>query len=259
MVVQYKGTDYYGFQRQPGLPTVQQKLEEVLSSLFNEKTEVAGSGRTDAGVHALHQVVNFRSAVDFPLRRLRLAANSYLPSDISVTDVAEVSADFDARRDAKWREYHYYILNRPFPSPFYEDFSWFIPQTLDSSRIEQSFEHLVGRHDFSAFTLGAQSDRSNLVSVLEMGMVKDDELIAIRIRAKAFITHMVRIILGSLVDVGLGRSSSADIAEILQSRDRRRAGRTAPAKGLTLTRISYGGNQAAREDNWLLSLAHCPK
>lgn len=254
LVMQYAGTNYYGFQRQPQLPTVQGKVEEVLGSLMQQKVSLTPAGRTDAGVHAYHQVANFRTEQDFPLERLQVAANTYLPSDITIADVTQAPNDFDARRQARWREYHYYILNRPFPSPFWNSFSWLVPRPIDVLEVEKSFKVLLGRHDFSAFTLGCRADQDNKVNILDIGIGKSDGLCSIRVRAEAFITHMVRILVGTLSEVGTGQRSASDIRDILASRDRRQAGRTAPAKGLILTNVSYaagGSSEPARLPRWL--------
>lgn len=255
--VEYLGTRYSGFQPQkgqPGRPTVQGELEKALSLILGHGVRINGAGRTDAGVHAFGQVVNFETPSKMSGERLLRSANAVLPPDIAVKAVEDVSPEFDARRSAVWREYHYYILNRPHRSVFFDPLCHFVAPPLDVEAMGKAASALLGRHDFSAFCsseglrqLGP--DRTAERTVLEIACGPSEAivwageplegLITLRVRAHAFLHNMVRVMAGTLLWVGRGRLGAADVVEILASKDRRRAGPTAPAKGLTLVRIHY--------------------
>ncbi len=239
MVVQYDGTDYAGFQRQPGVPTIQAELERALSQLLREPVEITAAGRTDAGVHALGQVIAFWTANPIPVEKLPRAVNGLLPLAISAVEAVEVPPDFHPRFDARGKLYTYRILNRPVPSPFICRYAWHVEEKLDVDAMRQAAQHLIGRHDFSAFCASGSSFKNKVRTLRRLDISTDNDVIEMRFEADAFLYMMVRIIVGTLVEVGLGKRQPNELAAILQSRDRRQAGRTAPPQGLCLVKVWY--------------------
>jgi len=253
LTLEYDGTNYNGWQKQPKQEgrTLQGEVEIALSTLLGESIETTVAGRTDAGVHAFGQVVNFKTTSDMDIRRVPYSLNALLPDDIAVKGAEDVLEEFDARRDPKWREYHYYILNRPYRSVFTNRFVHHEARLLDVEAMNQAVGSLKGRHDFTSFcTTDSASRIENPVrTVLEISCKRSSDivwageplegLIAIKVRAHAFLHNMVRIIAGTAIDVGLGNLSPQDIPSIIEARDRTKAGKTAPAKGLTLVRVEY--------------------
>jgi tRNA pseudouridine38-40 synthase len=238
LTLEYLGTNYHGFQKQPGLSTIQSELDKTLSLILGEQIRVIGAGRTDAGVHATGQVANFKTSSDMAPSRLQWSANSLLPSDIVITRTEEVAPSFNARWFAISREYVYRILNRTYPSAFSAGTTYFFARKLNVEAMDAACSCLRGEHDFSAFC--SSYPRHNYVrEVMETGCRREDDLITVRIKANSFLHNMVRIIVGTLIEVGLGNLDLRDVEEILEGKDRNRAGVTAPAHGLVLTKIEY--------------------
>lgn len=242
LVIEYDGTAYQGWQLQPPpQPTVQGALEIVLRDLTGEPAlRVRGAGRTDAGVHARGQVANFFTESSIPARGLMLGANSRLPRDIVVLSCEDVALDFDARRCARGKIYRYGIVNRLVRSARDDRYLWHVRFPLDLGAMQAAARPLIGRHDFRAFR-AANCERENTVrTVRRIDVTRgDDDRIWIEVEATAFLKNMVRIIAGTLVSVGLGQLTPADVAAVLASGDRRRAGMTAPAQGLEMVRVLY--------------------
>lgn len=243
LTLEYLGTGYVGWQVQPeshGL-SIQQELQKALSTLLKEEIKVIGAGRTDAGVHAAAQVANFKTNSDVALDKLRWSGNSLLPNDIVIKEAEEVPAGFDARRSAQWREYDYHILNRPYPSAFHNQVTHYVARPLTISAMNEAAGYLVGKHDFSSFCVAASAKEENSTAreVLFLRCFKEEDLVKIRVRAGSFLHNMVRIIAGALIKVGLGEMSPDEVKRVLQARDRKKAGPTAPAQGLFLARVYY--------------------
>ncbi|MFS8543891.1 MAG: tRNA pseudouridine(38-40) synthase TruA, partial [Limnochordales bacterium] len=243
-VVAYDGTGMLGFQRQRRGPTIQGLLEEAIAALTGEQVRVLGAGRTDAGVHALGQVISFRTQSRIPVERWPYALNSRLPAQVVVHGAEEAPADFHPRRDATAKEYHYSIWNAPFPSPFWARWALHVPQPLDVAAMAEAAALLVGRHDFAAFrAAGSTPVRSTVRHLMELRVERSPHCPQhVRIVAKAdgFLYHMVRNIAGTLLLVGQGRQRPKWVAEVLAARRRDMAGPTAPAHGLCLVRVEYG-------------------
>lgn len=238
LTLEYLGTNYHGFQKQPGLSTIQSELDKTLSLILGEQIRVIGAGRTDAGVHSTGQVANFKTSSDMVLSRLQWSANSLLPSDIVITDAEEVDPKFNARWSAVSREYVYRILNRTYPSAFRAGTTYFFARELNVETMDAACSYLRGEHDFSAFC--SSYPRHNYVrEVMEAECKREDDLLGVRIKANSFLHNMVRIIVGTLIEVGLGDLPVEAMKEILESKDRNRAGVTAPAHGLVLTKVEY--------------------
>jgi len=241
LTVEYEGTAYQGWQVQPGGPTVQEVLERALATALREPVRVRGAGRTDAGVHACGQVAAVRVRhVPPDLERLRRSLNALTPDDVAVRDIAVVDDAFDPRRHALSRVYEYRIWNAPAPSPFWRRHAWHVPLPLDVAAMEEAVAALAGEHDFAAFRgADAGPQRSTVRRVLETAVRADGPLLVYRIEATGFLKHMVRNIVGTMVEVGRGERSPSSMRDILESRDRTQAGPTAPPHGLLLVTVRY--------------------
>ncbi|MCE5314791.1 MAG: tRNA pseudouridine(38-40) synthase TruA [Armatimonadota bacterium] len=239
VVVEYDGTDYHGFQFQPGVPTIQGELERVLGKIVKERVTVYGSGRTDAGVHAAGQVINFRTRGSIPTSRLCVAMNSLLASGIAAVEATEVEGDFHARYSARSRLYRYDILNREMPSALAGRFCWHVNRALDVEAMSTAAECIVGVHDFSSFWCAKGDDHCPIRDMMSVDIRRCGEHVIIEMRANAFLRSMVRVIVGTLVDMGLGRLPGGVMGDILEARDRQAGGRTAPPQGLCLVEVEY--------------------
>ncbi len=244
LTVAYDGTAYAGWQVQPGQATIQGCLESAVRRITGETTRVVASGRTDAGVHALGQVVSFRSATRLSSEVLLRALNANTPEDIHVWDVAQAPTGFHAIRDAVGKRYRYVIQDGPHPDIFLRRYAWHIAQPLNVEHMAESLKPLVGRYDFSSFEASGAPRKSSVRTVSELCVrrVPNErvERIVLEVAADGFLYNMVRNIVGSAVIVGRGDRSPAWMAEVLMCRDRRQAGPTAPPHGLTLVCVDYG-------------------
>lgn len=240
LTVSYDGTAYNGFQRQnPPQVAVQNVLEEKLSAVCGDSVELAASGRTDSGVHAIGQVVNFFTDGTIPLDRLPRAVNSILPPDIVVLEAAEADRDFSARHSAKSKIYIYRILQGYIPDPFERNYSWNIHKELDTDSMEKCLRMIEGTHDFSAFRAVGGPPVSPVRTIYEASLEKKGRIVELKFFANGFLYHMVRNLVGTLVNVGMGRTSVQRFWEIMASLDRNQAGATAPARGLYLYKVNY--------------------
>lgn len=237
--IEYDGTHFVGWQRQSQGRSVQRTAEEAFSTVAAEPIELIVAGRTDAGVHALSQVAHFDTKSERGPRNWVLGANAHLPEDVTVLWTQEVDGDFHARYSAISRTYAYFVCERSTrPALLRKRVAW-VRGTLDLERMREGARHLVGEHDFSAFRAAECQSRSPVRTVKELEVFRDDGLLCISVKANAFLHHMVRNIAGSLVEVGRRRREAGWMREVLESRDRRLGGPTAPAQGLVLTAIEY--------------------
>lgn len=236
-VIAYQGTAYHGWQIQPSAPTVQGTIEDRLQQMTNRPCRLRAAGRTDAGVHALGQVANLRTNSELSLRSLFRGLNALLPDDISIRSVEEVPIEFDSRRGNQGKHYRYSIWNRREPSPGLVATTYHLHRPLDTLAMAKAAQLLVGIHDFASFR-SASCDRETTIRTLYRSTVScRGGLIQIDVEGTAFLKNMVRIIAGTLIEVGRGQRPPASIPELLQARDRTRAGLTAPALGLCLMRV----------------------
>ena len=242
LTLEYEGTNYHGWQSQTGsgLGTVQETLEQALSSLTHEPTRVNGSSRTDAGVHALAYVANVMTGCRIPPAAWAPALNHFLPEDIRVLSSEETALDFHARFSAIGKLYSYRILNRRAPSALYRHAAWHVNLPLDTRSMQSAAEHLTGQHDFSAFRAAGCSASSPVRTLKPIVIRKSDDMVELRLEADSFLQYMVRNITGTLVEVGLGRFRPEEVKQMLLSCDRKTAGRTAPPHGLYLVQVLYG-------------------
>jgi len=240
LIVEYDGSNYQGWQIQKSEPTIQGVIEEKLGIILNQKTRVIGSGRTDAGVHALNQVAHFLTSSKIEIGSLKKGVNSLLPSDIVIKELTEVDVDFHARYDAKSRVYKYLIWNGDTLSTFYRRFSWQVPHQLDIEGMRKAGDYLLGWHDFASFQ-GADSKNSSSEREIMQFTIRGRSKgwIITTVEANAFLRHMVRNIMGTLLEVGRGSMRVKEFGDILESKERRRAGITAPPQGLFLKEVKY--------------------
>ena len=240
LLIEYEGTNYAGWQVQKNLPTIQGTIQEKLKILTGEEIELTSASRTDAGVHALGQVANFRTVRGISLHSVQMGLNALLPDDIAVKSAEDVSMDFDSRKDAKSKTYRYLILNRPYPSAINRNFSWHVFQKLDTDAMKKAASYLVGKKDFTSFR-AAECDALHFVrEILSFSIKKkDDGFLEIEVKGTAFLRHMVRIMVGTLVAIGKDKIKVEDFQRIIGAKDRRLAGMTAPPYGLFLKEVEY--------------------
>lgn len=239
LTIEYDGTEFYGFQRQPKHRSVQGELESRLSKLLGEPITIVGAGRTDAGVHATGQVVNLKVNAALPLENAVQVFNAALPADIAVRKVDEVSLDFHARRMARSRVYRYTILNRPVRSARLGRFTGWTPHPLDVTPMRQALETLLGEHDFRAFQAAGSPMKTTYRRMIRGSCRRLGELVWVVLEADAFLYQMARIILGALIEVGTGRQPPEWMAELMRGRDRRLCPPPASASGLCLVQVKY--------------------
>jgi tRNA pseudouridine38-40 synthase len=240
MIIEYDGTGYYGWQRQSGDITIQQVLEEILQRITGEKVTLHGSSRTDAGVHALHQVAHFRTSSRIPERNLLLGLNSLIPRNIVVKDLTEVDEEFHARYAARSKTYFYRIFNSNVRTALHRNYCWCVFKPLDVGVMAEAASFLKGVHDFSAFCSAQTDVKSYVREVYDARFEREGgSFLRFSVEANGFLRHMVRTIVGTLVDVGKGKMTPMDFRGILESRDRKKAGVTAPPQGLFLAGVKY--------------------
>jgi tRNA pseudouridine38-40 synthase len=239
LLIEYDGTQYHGFQWQVGLPTIQSELEQAIRRFCGQSSRVMAASRTDAGVHAEGQVVSFWAKSTLDTMTLVKALNYYLPRDIAVKAAYSASDDFNVRRDALSREYHYYILNRNTRSPFSQRFALFMPKTLDIEAMNEACQFIPGEHDFASFASSLDDNRSTLRNVYEAGIEKKGDFTVFRMVANSFLPHQVRSTVGLLLRLGLGKIGTEDFRHIMEARSLGLAGPLSPACGLYLKRVNY--------------------
>jgi tRNA pseudouridine38-40 synthase len=247
-IISYNGTAYSGFQTQPRGNTIQDELEQSIKQLTGEKVKVISSGRTDAGVHARGQVINFLTNSAIPVERWCLALNTRLPNDIVVLTAEEVPLDFHSRKAAKRKTYCYAIRTARFPNVFHRDFEFHHYTPLDVEAMREALECLIGEHDFSSFCTVRTDKEIRVRTIYEVRIeAAPDEMadeykigsLRVIITGSGFLYNMVRIIVGTLFQIGEGKRASSDMRRILEARDRSQAGPTAEAIGLTLWQVEY--------------------
>jgi tRNA pseudouridine38-40 synthase len=237
-IVEYDGTAYAGFQEQPDRPTIQGEMERALARVTREEAKIVGAGRTDAGVHARGQVVHFVTGWKRSLDELHRAFNAILPHDIAVREVTLAEPDFHARFSAASRQYRYTILNQQVRSPLEGRYTYHYAQALDAAAMDGALRYLTGTHDFASFGQPTQGD-STMREVMHASCVREGNHVKIDLTANAFLRHMVRSIVGTLLLVGKGAIAPSDVRQILQARDRSAGGAPVPAHGLCLVRVNY--------------------
>jgi tRNA pseudouridine38-40 synthase len=241
LVVAYDGTNYHGWQLQPNVVTIESVLNDALSDLFNEEIKVIGASRTDTGVHALGNIAVFDTKARMPAEKISYALNQRLPEDIRIQSSSEVPLDFHPRHQDSQKTYVYKILNREFPMPTQRLYSYFTYVPLDIELMQKAADYLVGEHDFKSFCSINTVAQTTVRTIYGISVDKDGDMISIKVTGSGFLYNMVRIIAGTLMEVGKGKLSPNKIPEILDSLNRTHAGPTAPACGLTLYEYKFVG------------------
>ncbi len=238
-IVEYDGTRFCGWQTQANGPTIQAAIEDALQQVAGHPVRIFAAGRTDSGVHALGQVISFNLERDITARKLHRALNSLTPPAITLRTLDVASDDFDPRRMARRRAYVYRIWNTPYPSPFWQRFAWHVQRPLDLEAMQQAANDLLGDHDFESLRASTCDARTSVRRIFISQWQRDEQLLSYHIEATAFLRHMVRTIVGTLAEIGLGVRPVDDMPRLLAARDRGQAAATAPPEGLCLTRVDY--------------------
>ena len=240
LAIQYDGTRYKGWQRQKNRDdTIQSKLEIVLSRITGEPINVIGAGRTDAGVHAQNQAANFHTSSTLSLQRILDDCHRYLPEDIVIKSAEEADPRFHARYQARFKKYIYSIDNGRYHDVFLRRHAYHIGTPLDMKKMADACIFLRGRHDFRSFTSFISKKKSTIVELKDLHLTRENELLSIHFEAQSFLSHMIRIITGTLIEIGMGNLDRENLKEILEKRERKAAAFTAPARGLCLISVEY--------------------
>ena len=237
LTISYKGTAYGGWQQQKNARSIEEELKKAIFKTTGETVIVYGAGRTDAGVHALAQTANFRTDCRIPEERIAYALNARLPHDILVTESVEVPDDFHSRYNAVGKIYAYHLYLGPIPSPFYDEYCWHMPRPIDLTLMEAQCAYLLGTHDFRSFMASGSSVKTTVRRIESIDFEREGPWVTITFKGNGFLYNMVRIMVGTLVEIGMGKKR--DMVSIVAARDRSCAGMTAPAKGLFLKQVLY--------------------
>lgn len=239
LTIEYDGKCYNGWQKQPNKLNIQGEIERAIYNITKEEVDLIGSGRTDAGVHALGQVANFKTNSEIPIEKLPLAINSQLKNNIVIKEAEEVDERFHSRYNAKHKTYRYIINNSKCGTAIYRNLEYSYPFKLDAEKMKQASKYFEGEHDFKAFKSSGTSSKNSVRTIYKAIVKQEGEKIIIELTGNGFLYNMVRIISGTLLDVGLGKIRAEEIPEIIESKDRQRAGKTLPAHGLYLVEVKY--------------------
>ena len=239
LTIEYDGKEFNGWQKQPNKLNIQGNLEKVISDLTKEEIEIIGSGRTDAGVHALGQVANFKTNSNIPIEKIAIAINSRIKQSIRIKKAEEVDERFHSRYNCKRKTYRYIINTSETGSAIYRNLEYNIKMQLDVKKMQEAVNFFVGEHDFSAFKSSGTSSKSSVRTIYNAKVEQDGERIIIELTGNGFLYNMVRIISGTLVEVGLNKIKPEDITKIIESKNRQNAGKTLPPCGLYLVSVEY--------------------
>ena len=237
--IEYDGKDFNGWQKQPNKPNIQGEIERAIYNITKEEVDLIGSGRTDAGVHALGQVANFKTNSNIPIEKLALAINSQLKNSIIIKKAEEVDERFHSRYNAKHKTYRYIINNSPCGTAIYRNLEYCFPIKLDVSKMQEAAKYFEGEHDFKAFKSSGTSAKNSVRTIYNASVKQEGEKIIIELTGNGFLYNMVRIISGTLLDVGLQKIKPEEIKNIIEEKDRQKAGKTLPAHGLYLVEVKY--------------------
>lgn len=239
LTIEYDGTNYVGWQRQQNGISIQEQIEKAINKVTGEKVHLIGSGRTDKGVHAKGQVANFTTRSTIPPSRFKLALNNNLPEDIVILNSERVSDDFHSRYDAIGKKYKYLIYNNPIRGALYRNFAYQVPYHLDYKEMERAMNFFIGTHDFISFMVSKNNVRATTKTITQTSLKKKGNIIFFTIEGDGFLHNMVRIIVGTLVDIGRGKMRSSSVPHIISLKNRKFAGHTAPPQGLYLEKVYY--------------------
>lgn len=239
LTIEYDGKCYNGWQKQPNKLNIQGEIEKAIYNITKEKVALIGSGRTDAGVHALGQVANFRTDSQIPIEKLAIAINSQLKNSIVIKNAEEVNERFHSRYNAKQKTYRYIINNSKTGSAIYRNLEYCFPIKLDVEKMKKAAKYFEGEHDFKAFKSSGTSSKNSVRTIYKAEVKQDKERIIIELTGNGFLYNMVRIISGTLLDVGLGKILPEEIPNIIEEKNRQKAGKTLPPHGLYLVAVEY--------------------
>jgi tRNA pseudouridine38-40 synthase len=239
LLIAYDGTAYHGWQTQLNKVTIQETIEKALSIVMKQKIDLTGSGRTDSGVHALGQVANFKADTKIPEDKIKIALNANLPPDIRILDSVDVDMSFNARFNALDKTYMYQIYHDRVGNPFYSRYSCFIPQSLDIDKMEEALKLIMGTHDFKGFMASGSYVKTTVRTIYDTKLIKEGNLLKLYINGDGFLYNMVRIIAGTLIDIGKGTKTIDCIEDVLINKNRKVLGQTAPPQGLFLMKVNY--------------------
>ncbi len=239
LTIEYEGTNYSGWQRQDNAVTIQEKIEEAIGKATGEKVKLIGSGRTDGKVHALGQVANFLTKSSIPGEKYKYALKFLLPDDITIIGSEEVDLNFHSRFDAIKKRYKYIVYNGELPRAIYRNFSYHVPYNIDLNEMICASKYLVGTHNFASFMATNSEVNSTIRTIYDISIEKNNDLIEFNIEGNSFLRNMVRIIVGTLLNVGFGKLNKEDLPKIILDRKREAAGPTAPPQGLFLEKVYY--------------------
>ena len=239
LTIEYDGKEFNGWQKQPNKLNIQGNIERAIETITGEKVDLNASGRTDAGVHAIAQVANFKTNSTLPIEKWPLALNANLKKSIRIKDAKEVDLRFHSRLTCKKKTYRYVINNSKYGTAIYRNLETHIPYKLDVIKMQNAAKYFEGEHDFKAFKASGTSSKSSVRTIYSAKVIKNNERIAIELTGNGFLYNMVRIIAGTLVEVGLGKIKPEEITGIIESKDRQKAGKTLPPYGLYLVEVNY--------------------
>lgn len=239
LTIEYEGKDYNGWQKQPNKLNIQGEIERAIQIVTGQEVELIGSGRTDAGVHAFAQVANFKIESDFPIEKIATAINSQLKKSIRVLKAQEVPLEFHSRYHCHKKTYGYIIENSEQGTAIYRNNTFHVSQPLDVEKMQQAANYLVGEHDFSSFKSSGTSSKSSVRTIYQAQVLKEQTRVIIILTGNGFLYNMVRIIAGTLVEIGLGHMEPEEMKKILEAKDRQKAGKTLAAQGLFLMNVEY--------------------
>ena len=239
LIIEYDGKGFNGWQKQPDRLNIQGEIEKAIEEITGEKVDLTASGRTDAGVHSLGQTANFKTDSKIPTEKFAKAINSRLKKSIVIKSAEEVDEKFHSRYSVKSKTYRYIINNSENGTAIYRGLEYHVPMKLDYEKMNEAIKYFIGEHDFKAFKASGTSSKSSVRKILDGSVRKEEERVIIEVTGTGFLYNMVRIISGTLLDVGLGKIKPEDIPSIIESKDRTKAGKTLPAHGLYLLQVNY--------------------
>ena len=239
LTIEYDGKDFYGWQKQPNKLNIQGEIEKAIYNITKEEVDLIGSGRTDAGVHALGQIANFKTNSNISIEKLPLAINSQLKNSIIIKKAEVVDERFHSRYNAKQKTYRYIINNSQCGTAIYRNLEYCFPIELDVEKMKEATKYFEGEHDFKAFKSSGTSGKNSVRTIYKAIVKKEGERIIIELTGNGFLYNMVRIISGTLLEVGMGKIAPDEIENIIESKDRQKAGKTLPAHGLYLVEVLY--------------------
>jgi len=239
LTIEYDGKDLNGWQKQKNKLNIQGEIEKAIYNVLNEDVELIATGRTDAGVHSLGQVANFKTKSDMPIEKIPIAINSQLRKSIRIIDAEDVDEKFHSRYNCKKKTYRYIINNSKQGSAIYRNLEYHIPQKLDIDKMKKAIKYFEGEHDFKAFKSSGGSGKTTIRTIYKATIKQEEERIIIELTGNGFLYNMVRIIVGTLLDVGMGKIDPKQIPEIIELKDRKNAGKTVPPHGLYLVSVEF--------------------